>query len=265
MRHNQIGAAEICGPIYFPSTTHKLYRNNGNGTFTDISVSSGIAAVPAPGLAVLMNDLDGDGKLDIYVANDLKPAYLFHNQGGGKFVEKAVLSGCGLDVSGSDMAGMGIDAGDLDGSGRPSLFVTNFQFRPNMLYLNRGGLHFQDASFASGLAAQACRALNSAPSSSMPILKATWILPLPMATSSETTWKSAARRLLKKPSSLPAMVADTSATYRLSLAFISTNGSSAAGWPGRITITMAGPTWPSATWANALPCCTMKPRRPTIG
>ena len=100
-----------------------------------------------------MNDLDGDGKLDIYVANDLKPAYLFHNQGGGKFVEKAVLSGCGLDVSGSDMAGMGIDAGDLDGSGRPSLFVTNFQFRPNMFYLNRGGMHFQDASFASGLAA----------------------------------------------------------------------------------------------------------------
>ena len=99
-----------------------------------------------------MVDLDGDGLLDIYVANDLKPAYLFHNQGGGRFAEKAVLAGCGLDVSGSEVAGMGIDAGDLDGSGRPSLFVTNFQNRPNMLYVNEGGLHFRESSFAAGLA-----------------------------------------------------------------------------------------------------------------
>jgi hypothetical protein len=144
----------ICSPIYFSCTHHKLYHNNGDGTFSDISASSSVATVPtAPGLAVLMNDLDGDGKLDIYVANDLKPSYLFHNQGQGKFVEKAVLSGCGMDASGSELAGMGIDAGDIDGSGKPSLFVTNFQNRPNMLYLNKGGMRFQDASFASGLAA----------------------------------------------------------------------------------------------------------------
>src|SRR5207248_6199839 len=113
------GQRRCCAPIYFRDVSHRLYRNNGNGTFTDISKSSGIAAAPtAPGLAVIMVDLDGDGQLDIYVANDLKPAYLFHNQGGGRFVEKAVLAGCGLDVSGSEVAGMGIDAGDLDGSGR---------------------------------------------------------------------------------------------------------------------------------------------------
>src|SRR5205823_4924139 len=70
---------------------------------------------------------------------------------GGRFLEKALLSGCALDVGGAELAGMGIDAGDLDGSGRPSLFVTNFQNRPSMLYLNRGGLRFQDASFPSGL------------------------------------------------------------------------------------------------------------------
>jgi hypothetical protein len=146
------GRRRICPPIYFPSVTHRLFRNNGNGTFTDVSTPSGVAGVlPAPGLAVLMADLDEDGKLDVYVANDLKPSYLFHNQGGGRFVEKAILSGCGLDFMGSELAGMGIDAGDLDGSGRPSLFVTNFQNRPNMLYLNRGGLRFEDASFASGL------------------------------------------------------------------------------------------------------------------
>jgi enediyne biosynthesis protein E4 len=146
------GLYKVCSPLYFPCTSHKLYRNNGDGTFTDISLESGIGKVmPAPGLAVLMADLDGDGKIDIYVANDMKPAYLFHNQGGGKFVEKAVLSGCGLDMSGTEVAGMGIDAGDLDGSGRPSLFVTNYQARPNMLYLNRGGMRFQESSFASGL------------------------------------------------------------------------------------------------------------------
>jgi enediyne biosynthesis protein E4 len=150
---NNAGQKIVCSPIYFPCTHHKLYRNNGDGTFTDISVSSGIAAVPpAPGLGVIMNDLDGDGRLDIYVANDLKPAYLFHNQGGGRFVEKAVLSGCGLDMAGVPVAGMGIEAGDIDGSGRPSLFVTNFQDRPNVLYLNRGGMLFQEGGFASGLA-----------------------------------------------------------------------------------------------------------------
>jgi hypothetical protein len=151
-RAERTGRRRICPPIYFPSVTHRLFRNNGGGKFTDVSTQSGVAGVlPAPGLAVLMADLDEDGKLDVYVANDLKPSYLFHNQGGGRFVEKAILSGCGLDFMGSELAGMGIDAGDLDGSGRPSLFVTNFQNRPNMLYLNRGGLRFEDASFASGL------------------------------------------------------------------------------------------------------------------
>jgi hypothetical protein len=141
-----------CPPFLFPAAAHQLYRNNGDGTFTDISVSSGIAAVtPAPGLGVIMVDLDGDGRLDIYVANDMKPAYLFHNQGDGRFSEKAVLSGCGLGPNGRDIAGMGVDAADIDGSGRPSLFVTNFQNSPNILFRNRGGLAFDDWNVQSGL------------------------------------------------------------------------------------------------------------------
>jgi hypothetical protein len=143
----------VCPPPAFPHTPHKLYRNNGDGTFTDISVASGItAAAPAPGLGVVMTDLDGDGQLDIYVANDLKPQYLFHNQGGGRFVEKALLSGCGLGPGGRPVSGMGVEAGDLDGSGWPSLFVTNFHNEPNVLYRNRGKLVFQEWSTPAGLA-----------------------------------------------------------------------------------------------------------------
>ena len=150
-----------CPPTLFPSTTHRLYRNNGDGTFTDISKSSGIAAAsPAPGLGVIMADLDGDGRLDIYVANDLRPAYLFHNQGGGRFLEKALLAGCGLGPNGQEVAGMGVEAGNLDGSGRPSLFVTNFYGKGSVFYRNQGDLHFQEWSGPSGLAAPSMRRLG---------------------------------------------------------------------------------------------------------
>jgi hypothetical protein len=100
---------------------------------------------------VALVDLDDDGRLDIYVANDMKPAYLFHNQGGGRFVEKSVFAGCGLDQQGRFMAGMGVAVGDYDRSGRPSLFVTNYQAEPNILFRNKGSLFFQDGSYPSGL------------------------------------------------------------------------------------------------------------------
>ncbi len=142
----------VCPPLVFPHVSHKLFRNNGDRTFTDASAASGVAAAPpAPGLGVVMTDLDGDGKLDVYAANDLKPQYLFHNQGGGRFVEKALLSGCGLAAGGRPVSGMGVEAGDLDGGGRPSLFVTNFHNEGSVLFRNRGGLVFHEASTPSGL------------------------------------------------------------------------------------------------------------------
>ncbi len=151
----------VCPPTVFPHVTHQLYRNNRDGTFTDISSSSGIAAAPpAPGLGVIMTDLDGDGLLDIYVANDLKPAYLFHNQGQGRFVEKGMESGCALGPAARMMSGMGVDAGDVDGTGRPALIVTDFFRNGHVLFRNRGRLFFQDWSQGSGLAAAGLRRLG---------------------------------------------------------------------------------------------------------
>jgi hypothetical protein len=151
-RQQGTGRVFQCAPTAYPATTHRLYRNNRDGTFADVSASAGVAAVPpAPGLGVVVVDLDGDGRPDIYVANDLSPAYLFRNKGGWAFEEVALRSGCGLGENGSRLAGMGVEAGDLDGTGRPSLFVTNFQSAPNAVFLNRGRLQFVDGSSASGL------------------------------------------------------------------------------------------------------------------
>jgi hypothetical protein len=141
-----------CPPGVFKSTTHRLFRNRGDGRFEDVSQSWGIAAAPpAPGLGVVIVDLDGDGRPDIFVANDMQPAYLFHNQGSGKFVEKAWCGGVACMLGGRYIAGMCADAGDVDGSGRPSLFVTNFHRQPSILFVNKGRLLFQDWSHPSGV------------------------------------------------------------------------------------------------------------------
>src|SRR5439155_6930937 len=115
----QTGANYLCPPTLFPAVTHRLFRNNGNGTFTDISGPSGIAAAaPAAGLGVVLLDLDGDGRTDIYVANDMSAAYLFRNLGGSRFAEQGLLSGAAVTAQARFLAGMGIAAGDIDGTGR---------------------------------------------------------------------------------------------------------------------------------------------------
>jgi hypothetical protein len=141
-----------CAPTAYPYTTHRLYRNRGDGTFEDISVPSGIAkAKPAPGLGVVLVDVDADGRLDIYVANDMNPAYLFRNLGNGKFEEIAQFAGCAYDAGGVVMAGMGVAAGDVYRDGRPAIFVTNYQNLPNVLFYNRGDGSFRADAQASGL------------------------------------------------------------------------------------------------------------------
>jgi hypothetical protein len=147
-----------CPPSAYPLTTHRLFGNRGGARFEDISIAAGIAsAAPAPGLAVVIADLDGDHRPDIYVANDLFPAYLFGNRtepgGPPRFEERATLAGCALGPNGASMSGMCAELADVDGSGRPALFVTNFQGQPNVLFRNRGQLRFEEASVTSGLGA----------------------------------------------------------------------------------------------------------------
>ena len=140
-------------PARFPAQADLLFRNNGDGTFADVSRESGIDAAPdGRGLGLAIADLDGDGRLDVFVANDLSPDFLFLNRGGLRFEEAGMAAGVALNGSGRATASMGVVADDLDGDGRTDLFVTNFLNEPNTLFHNLGGGLFADATLAANLA-----------------------------------------------------------------------------------------------------------------
>jgi predicted nucleotidyltransferase len=140
-----------CHPLNFKPLTDVLYRNNGNGTFTDSSRESGIGATPGNGLGVVMADYDDDGLLDVFVANDTTPNFLFHNLGKGRFAEVALRAGVALATDGRRRAGMGTDFGDVDGDGDLDLFVTNHELETHTLYRNLGKGLFSEATAESGL------------------------------------------------------------------------------------------------------------------
>jgi hypothetical protein len=144
------GRREYCNPRVYPPISNLLYRNNGDGTFTDVSESSGIASSLGKGLGVVVSDFDDDGRPDIYVADDTTMNLVFHNLGGMKFEDVSLLSGAGVNAAGQAFGGMGVDAGDLDGDGRIDVVVANFEAEPNSYFRNLGSMVFEDASAVSG-------------------------------------------------------------------------------------------------------------------
>ncbi|MGH9339824.1 MAG: CRTAC1 family protein [Acidobacteriota bacterium] len=146
------GAPEYCHPKHYAGLPNSLYRNNGNGTFTDVSVSSGIRRHVGKGMGIGVADFDQDGWLDIYVANDNVPAFLFHNRQNGTFQEIALDSGTAYSFSGVAVAGMGVDARDVNNDGLADLFVTAMITETMPFYLNLGGNLFEDVTTSSRLA-----------------------------------------------------------------------------------------------------------------
>jgi enediyne biosynthesis protein E4 len=141
-----------CGPPGLQGGKNILYHNNGDGTFTDVSESSGILRANGTyGLGVLTADLDNDGWPDIYVANDSAPSALYQNKKNGKFEDIAIEAGCALSPDGKLQAGMGITAADYDLDGNLDLLKTNFAGDTPSLYHNLGGANFEDVTFAAGL------------------------------------------------------------------------------------------------------------------
>ncbi len=128
-------------------------RSPGSLVWTDASVVAGIARAVSPGLGVIAADFDGDGRADLYVANDGAPNLLWRQRADGGFREDSLLSGTALSRDGLPQAGMGIDIGDVDGDGDEDLFVTNLTGETNALYVNQGEGTFEDRSAEAGLAA----------------------------------------------------------------------------------------------------------------
>jgi hypothetical protein len=130
------GMRFYCHPLKYDPLPSTVYRNDGAGVFTDVSAASGVGALRANGLGIVIADYDNDGRPDVFVANDTMPNFLFHNLGGLRFAETALVSGVAVAADGKARAGMGIDAGDYDGDGRLDLVITNLDFE--MHTLNRG-------------------------------------------------------------------------------------------------------------------------------
>lgn len=139
-------AKSYCTPESYPGASPRFYRNRGDGTFEDRTEAAGVLTPDAKSLGVAVLDIEGDGWLDLAVANDTQPNLLFHNLGDGTFEEIGVLSGMGFSETGVARGGMGIDAADYDRSGRHSLVIGNFAGEMVALYRNEGNQLFVDVA-----------------------------------------------------------------------------------------------------------------------
>ncbi len=154
------GYRSYCHPDTYDGIPDRFYRNDGRGVFSEATAAAGLATppdAPGKGLGVIAGDFDGDGSLDLYVANDSVANRLWINRGDGTFEDGTLLSGTGVNGRGMTEAGMGLATGDVDGDGDIDLFVTNFDDESNTLYRNEGGGLFSDGTVAAGLEAPSRR------------------------------------------------------------------------------------------------------------
>jgi len=143
-----------CGPRGLEGEPDHLFHNNGDGTFTDVSVKAGVADKNKYfGLTAVFADVDDDGKPDLLVANDSTPNYLYRNEGDGTFTDESYLSGFALNKDGREVAGMGIAVGDYLNNGRVDMLVTDFADDAKVLYRNEGDANFADVSHRAGIGA----------------------------------------------------------------------------------------------------------------
>jgi hypothetical protein len=148
---NPAGGRQYCDVHLYDGLPSILYRNNGDGTFTDVSRKSGIASKQGRSLAVVCGDVDDDGFVDIIVANDENPTFLWRNNGDGTFTEKAAEAGIAYNGSGQTIAGMGLDLVDMDGDGQPDLYESAFQGEEKVLFHRQAPGFFTDRTNAFGL------------------------------------------------------------------------------------------------------------------
>ncbi len=148
---NRPGFRAYCHPDSYHGTSMRLYHNNGDGTFTDVTEKAGLANADGKSLAVVLADLNGDGWPDIFIANDTQRNFLYINNGDGTFRDASYTSGAGFSEEGKPEAGMSADAADLRNAGMFDLYVSHLDFELNRLYRNNGNAVFVDDTIASGL------------------------------------------------------------------------------------------------------------------
>ncbi len=142
-----------CGPRGLKGASDNLYHNNRDGTFTDVSKKAGVSDPDQHyGLTALWSDFDNDGKLDLFVANDAGPNYLYKGDGAGRFTDAGFTSGVAYNENGQAQANMGVALGDYLHTGRVSIFISHFDNEYAALYRNDGGMTFSEVSFPSGVA-----------------------------------------------------------------------------------------------------------------
>ena len=150
-RHPARRTPTYCGPLNYRGEPDRLYRNRGDGTFADVTTPAGTGDAFGPGLGIATADVDDDGWVDVFVANDRAENQLWINQGDGTFQDMALTSGVALGAEGEDKADMGVDFGDFDNDGDEDLFITELTGQGSTLYVNDGSGLFRDRTGQAGI------------------------------------------------------------------------------------------------------------------